>query len=326
MALPVFVAGRNRSGTTWLANQLCAHPQIVGVQHERHHGIHESAYFTRIVGRYGRLSKRINFAEFVEVVSASDFFRLAGADAEFLYSLWPATYEEVFRRMMDRFAERQGALAWVEKTALVEGMVPRVFEAYPDARFVCIERDVVSNIASSIANPRVARQGRRPWTIVRGTSNWVLVRKIIRAAARREPDRVMLVAFEQMRADLEPTMRRILDWLGLPWDARVLEQTYPPNTTFRSRQARQHALSPTGKWLVRATAMAGRLLPRPLLVLGDRLLAWRRGRIGLPNWFFRLAPFFEGDPEQYDAYFGHPGTTKTEESDAKGPSEKDAQT
>lgn len=53
MPLPVFVVGRNRSGTTWLANQLCEHPDIVGVQHERHHGIHESAYFGLIDGRFG---------------------------------------------------------------------------------------------------------------------------------------------------------------------------------------------------------------------------------------------------------------------------------
>lgn len=51
MPLPVFVVGRNRSGTTWLANQLCEHPDIAGVQQERRHGIHESAYFGCLDGR-----------------------------------------------------------------------------------------------------------------------------------------------------------------------------------------------------------------------------------------------------------------------------------
>ena len=39
MSRPVFVFGRPRSGITWLANQLCEHPLIAGIQHGRHHWV-----------------------------------------------------------------------------------------------------------------------------------------------------------------------------------------------------------------------------------------------------------------------------------------------
>jgi hypothetical protein len=313
MALPIFVIGRNRSGTTWLANQLCEHPDIVGVQHERHHGIHESAYFGRIDGRYGDLSERINYAEFVEVVSASDFFKLAGATSEFLYSLWPTTYEEVFRRVMDRFAETRGAAAWLEKSDVQVKPVEKVMRAYPDARFVGIVREVVANTASTIANPNAQQRIRsRTWALIRTALAWAYNSKIIRATSRRS-DRLMVVRYEDLRRDREGTLRSILDFLGLGWNAAILNQSYAPQSTFRSDADRQKALSQWEEVLIRSVAGIGQILPRPVLGLGDGIRRLRRGRGSLPIWFFRLQPFFRGDPAQYDGTFGHPGSSAHEE-------------
>lgn len=116
MSTPIFVLGKHRSGTTWLANQLCQHSHIVGVQHEAHGGIHESAYFSTVYGRYGDLITKSNFIELVEVLAASDYFRLAGATKEYLYSLWPTTYQDLFKQAMDDLADRKGASHWLEKT------------------------------------------------------------------------------------------------------------------------------------------------------------------------------------------------------------------
>jgi len=312
MSLPVFVVGRNRSGTTWLANQLCEHPDIVGVQHERHHGIHESAYFRMIDGRYGDLSERINYAEFVEVMEASDFFRLAGADKDFLYSLWPTNYERVFRAVMDRFADEHGAKAWLEKADVQEAALQKVLAAYPDARIVGIIRDPVTNTASTVAPlPSDGSAGWRPWMLLRMPLVWAYTTKVLKAFARRN-DRVCLVRYEQMREDLEGTLRCVVGALGLAWDPAVLGQTYKPQSSFRSKEDRKKALSPAEKALVRVVASVGLLMPRCLLRLADRLRQWQRGRRPLPWWFFRLSPFFQDDPRQYDDVFGRPGTSPAE--------------
>lgn len=300
MPLPVFVIGRNRSGTTWLANQLCEHPKVAGVQHERHHGIHESAYFDWIDGRYGDLSQRINYAEFVEAMAASDFFHLAGADRDFLYSLWPVTYEEVFRSVMDRFAERQGAKAWIEKADVRESALGRAEAAYPDARFVGIIRDVVPNTASNLRMPGAPEciKGRK-CVIFRMTLAWVYTTKILNAFSKRS-DRVFLVHFEDMKSDLEDTMRRICEFLGLQWDPQILGQTYRPNTSFKTKADRRKALTAGERAMIRVVAAVGRLIPKFVLGLADRFRRWWNGRPTLPRWFYRLQPFFQDDERQYD--------------------------
>ena len=101
MPTPLFILGKGRSGTTWLANQMCEHSLVIGVQHESHYGIHESAFFTQVYDRYQDLTIKSNYVEFVEVMSACDYFQLAGITKEFLYSFWPTSYEKVFREAMD---------------------------------------------------------------------------------------------------------------------------------------------------------------------------------------------------------------------------------
>jgi hypothetical protein len=309
MAFPIFVIGRNRSGTTWLANQLCEHPDIAGVQHDRHHGIHESAYFARIDGRYGDLSQRVDYAEFVEVMSAGDFFSLAGATREFLYSLWPTTYEQVFRSVMDRFAEARGAAAWVEKTGVHPGSLGKVMAAYPDAKFVAIVRDVLANTASTIANPD-AQQGtrNRTWLLIRTAFGWAHATKILRLTSRKS-DRMMLVRYEDLLRDGEGTLREILAFLGLDWNPAILNQRYRPQSTFRSDSARKHALSAWEKGLIRIVARIGLIIPPWVLDAGNSIRRLRQGRVSLPVWFFRLQPFFREDPAQYDALFGRPGSS-----------------
>lgn len=63
MATPIFVLGWGRSGTAWLSNLLLEHPAIVGIQHEKHWGIHESAFFSVVEGRYRSLDNPANFIE-----------------------------------------------------------------------------------------------------------------------------------------------------------------------------------------------------------------------------------------------------------------------
>lgn len=87
MTQPLFILGKQRSGTTWLSNQLSQHSQISAAQNDHHGGVHESAYFSHVAGRYGDLSQKTNYVEFVEVMAVSDMMKILGVDKEFLYSL-----------------------------------------------------------------------------------------------------------------------------------------------------------------------------------------------------------------------------------------------
>jgi hypothetical protein len=126
----------------------------------------------------------------------------------------------------------------------------------------------------------------------------------------------MLIRYEDLRHDREGTLRSILDFLGLGWNAAVLNQSYAPQSTFRRDADRERALSRWEQGLVRLVAGIGQFLPQLVLGLGDGIRCLRRGRGSLPIWFFRLQPFFREDPAQYDATFGHPGSSRQKESDS----------
>ncbi len=294
MPSPIFVLGKQRSGTTWLANQLCEHESIAGVQHPRHFGIHESAYFSSVLGRYGDLRIRQNYIEFVEVMSASDYFQLAGATRDHLYSLWPTTYEGVFRSVMDRYAQQRGAEFWVEKSPSHTPLVKYLADVYPDAHFIGVLRDAPSVVASTtaLASDRYAQYSRpevvRRLHLASHVLTWSYYHRVL-AAFSGESDRIIIVDYDQLRADNVETLTRICRFLGLPFQDRMRHSTYLPDTSFRDEDTRRRALSSADLGLVEFTRRACEFVPMGVLQRCERLVSRGAGRgRTLPPWFFRL--------------------------------------
>ncbi|HEX6924547.1 MAG TPA: sulfotransferase [Longimicrobiaceae bacterium] len=291
MATPIFVVGKHRSGTTWLANQLCEHSQVVGVRHTQHHGLHESAYFDAIDGRYGDLRVPANYIEFVEIVSLSDYFRLAGATREFLYSLWPTTYADVFQRVMDRFAGDNSANYWVEKSPSHSLLVHRLARLYPTARFIAVRRDVEDVAASSIAlairrDPSLAEDASwRRRELLRTALSWACYNRILEGFGRRSR-RLLWVRYEDLRADMPASMERICQFLGLGFEPQVCDPSFAPNSGYSGRNGRE-GLSRSERRLARLIAGIGLAIPWSLL--REALAYARRGhRRPLPKWFFSM--------------------------------------
>ena len=150
MKKPVFIVGIERSGTTWLANILCQHSNITGIQAKRHYGIHESVFFSNIEEKFGNLSDDNNFIQLVEILSSSDYFILSGLNKDILYEERPKTYHDFFRLIMERFAEKRKADFWLEKTPSHSLYLEKISKYYPDAKFIAIKRDIVDTIKSTI--------------------------------------------------------------------------------------------------------------------------------------------------------------------------------
>lgn len=294
MAIPVFVVGKHRSGTTWLANLLCSHSRVAGVQHRRHHGIHESAFFSCVADRYGDLAEQSNYIECVEVLSASDYFRLAGATREYLYSLWPTTYAGLFRAVMDRYAAACGATYWVEKTPAHSLFVDRIAELYEDALFVGIVRPMGQVVASSIAlqiskiPSHAMNSGHRLASVVRTVVSWHCYNQALYAFARRS-DRILIVEYERLESRRIDELGRICAFLGIELDEGMCQPTYAPNTSFAGNRQRERVLTRTERTCANGLAQSLRLVPgRSLVSLArNRKMSFRRP---LPPWFFRLMP------------------------------------
>ena len=302
--IPIFVLGNHRSGTTWLANQLCLHPEVAGVQHDDHHGIHESAYFSCIVGRYGDLREKTNFVELVEVLAASDYCRIAGISKEFLFELWPTSYEDLFRSLMDAFARRSHAKYWVEKTPAHTEYVEDLARAYPDAYFVGVRRDLPSVVASSLNMDRhrsISTQAVARLKLMLTVSlRWTYFNRLLENFADRS-ERMLFLTYEEMRSDLPGVMERICEHIDAPFHAGLLESEFAANTSFESRGARDDALGKTERRVLALSEVILRLSPlrilRAVFERGHRL----EGRQDLPPWFFKLHPFLDSEPSTHEA-------------------------
>ncbi|MEM9173615.1 MAG: sulfotransferase [Myxococcota bacterium] len=297
---PLFVLGNHRSGTTWLANQLCRHPEIAGVQHERHHGIHESAWFSSLDGRYGDLRTRSNFIELVEVLAESDYCRIAEIDRAFLYAEWPIDYDQLFRRIMEEVARRAGARYWIEKTPAHTEFVDEIARRYPDARFVSVKRALESVVGSSLGMERhssLTGATSRLKHIFSVALRWSYFNRLVDGYAQGS-DRIVCLTYAEMRSDLEATMRRISDHLELPFDSRLLGSDFAANTSFSGDRTRDDALSGWERRLL--SLLEGLFAATPISILRAVVSRARRreGRAPLPPWFFRLHPHAS---EQRDA-------------------------
>ncbi|MBX6362409.1 MAG: sulfotransferase [Gemmatimonadetes bacterium] len=293
MPHPLFILGKHRSGTTWLANQLAEHSRIAGVRHVRHHGIHESVFFSQVYSRYGDLAVRSNFVEFVEVMAASDYFRLAGVTRDDLHSLWPATYEAVFRTVMDRYAARRGADYWLEKSPAHTPLVARLAALYPDARFVGIIRDAQAVVASTLGlfemryPERASRRTARAREILETVIGWAYYNQAMRRFAAKS-SRILVVDYASLEADLPGTLQAVCAFLRIPYEESMCRRSYAPNTSFRDRSRRPRSLKVGEPQLVRAATTLLAAVPfRTLGVLrGVRRRQHRRAP--LPDWFFSL--------------------------------------
>ena len=292
MTTPIFVLGKHRSGTTWLGNQLCEHPLIAGVTHEHHDGIHESAYFSRVYGRYGDLRLKQNFVEFVEATHKSDLFRLIGADRATLYALWPTSYEAVLHTLMDRYAQKKGARYWLDKTPEHTLMVEEIAALYPDAKFIAIIRDVEDVLASTVGRYGSEKMQHKKRLLFLTTLSWLHSNKTIKRFAVTS-DRIFLTRYETLKNEPERVFQEMCEFLDLPFDSAMLEQAYRPNTTFRAGVKRSSVLSKQDKTLVRTTARLGDFIPKTAMDAVRRVYALGGGRKPLPAWFYSMYPPFE---------------------------------
>ncbi len=191
---PVFVSGMARSGTTLIESRLSGHGEI------------DSA---------GELSASL--AEAYRLLARDgNPTSMGDLDPETVQA-YAARYEALGRRGFDAAAPH--VIDKSIKSFLVFGYL---FHAFPRARAIVVQRDArdiaislyrnyfelgthryANDFASIAAEIRIFRQAIAHWT-------------------RLFPDRILQVRYEDFATDPEAEARRMLDFLGLPWQDAVL--------------------------------------------------------------------------------------------------------
>lgn len=306
-AIPVFVLGLQRSGTTLAANLLAAQPGIAAVADPRHQGVHESVYFSHFTPAMAPWPGQGSRAEAAADFLASEYYRLSGLPRQWGEQAAEASCSpaELFCRVMQALALRKGAVAWVEKSPHHTLLAEEIAAAVPEARFLCISRRTPDLLRS-----RLWSYGRRPppyprraLLIARACASNIFHQRYMRSLPERlGRERVFQVSFEALCAGPGVALAPLLAALGLgAGDLKAPE--YAANSSFSSSSQRLRALTATDLAFARAAAGAAWLMPQALLRLLQQRMARRRPRV-FPPWVWPQA----GEPAGHRS--GQLGTLK----------------
>jgi hypothetical protein len=196
-AVPIFVFGMPRSGTTLVEQIIASHPRAFGAD--------ERMDFNRAVGRLVAANGMPMFPDMIGSVTAPQLRALGAAylaglqaaapDAERITDKWPANF-------------------------IFAGLIHL---ALPNARLIHVSRDPLDTCLSCFARLFAGPHLSYTYDLGELGRYYRGYEKLMVHWRRVLPQGVMLdVRYEELIADFEPQARRIMAHCGLEWDERCL--------------------------------------------------------------------------------------------------------
>ncbi len=206
---PLFITGMWRSGSSLLYALLNKHPRV-GLMYEADLTLmREAFWFPRHKGwarRWEAWNKAMS-RHSLEITNLPDARR---------------SFHAVFEFVHKDYARRKGADIWGDKSPdLYDRMVP-LSKEFPGARFIVVWRQPGATISSmQAAAAKGARFFQKDGMTLRGLlGNMILRRQCDRLIEPGVP--VCEIEYEELVADTERVMRRICEFLEIPFDAAVV--------------------------------------------------------------------------------------------------------
>jgi hypothetical protein len=204
-----FVVGATRSGTTMLRLMLDAHPDVA-IPSETHF-IHK---LVKTCERW-RVTPDMLADVIVEHKRWGDFHLDPDELRRRFRSMEPLNMADALRTFYTLYAEREGKSRWGDKTPGYVRYMRRIHWILPEARFLHLirdGRDVAVSVLPMNWGPESVREAAELW--------------VERVTIGREQGPVvpyMEVRFEDLVLDTEPTLRRVCEFLELPWEPVMLD-------------------------------------------------------------------------------------------------------
>src|SRR4051812_2185601 len=191
---PVFIVGFPRSGTTLLDTLLMNVPSL--------HVLEEP----RMVG--GAVLSALGAEERIGSLTTDEANRL----------------RRVYFEDLDKLSPPRPGQTVVDKNPLLMARMPLIHRLFPDARIVFVERHPCDSVFSCfMANFQINGAMRSFTDLEEAALTYDTVFDIWTRAETLLPLQVHRIRYERMVEDLEGEMRPLLDFLGLPWDEKVLD-------------------------------------------------------------------------------------------------------
>jgi hypothetical protein len=201
---PIFIGGMYKSGTSLLRAMLGHHSHLFA-------GLETQWLNERWSGAPGRM--REEWLERLAVFFDAPATELEAACGD------AADVETCLDRVLSFLTRRAGKERWIEKTPGNAGAIDRILDHWPNARVLHIIRDPRDVYASMIESRKwtVPEDFAERWTGTVGAARQWLERQGGAHPAYYE------LRYERLVQDPEGETRRILDFLGEPFEARVAE-------------------------------------------------------------------------------------------------------
>lgn len=214
-----FVVGIARSGTTLLRLMLDAHPDLT-IPPETH-------FLPRLFTHFERWEKAgVEGAELreraLELITSHPRWGDIDLDPEQVRARMaehdPLTAGDAARSFYEAYAAHEGKPRWGDKSPPYTWKAKRIQRALPEARFIHLIRDG-RDVALSLSEVSWG-----PGDVQAAAAKWVDELSRARHRARRlAPGTYMELRYEDLVADPEPLLRRIAEFVDLPWDPGMLE-------------------------------------------------------------------------------------------------------
>ncbi|HYE43603.1 MAG TPA: sulfotransferase [Caulobacteraceae bacterium] len=226
---PVFVLGLPRTGTTLVDRILSAHPDVTSAGE---------------LNNFPLLVRHFSGVRGTRLLEPSMFEAIAGADMA-----------ELGRRYLESTRPITGAAArFTDKTPINVVFAGLIHRALPNARIVCLRRDPMDSVLSYFR--QIFFHPKHPYPSVYDLRNAAIHYAHFHGLAdhwRRvlPADRFLELRYETLIADQEGQTRRLVDFVGLPWDPRCLDFHSQPGVvaTPSAVQVRQPIYSSSiGRW------------------------------------------------------------------------------
>ncbi len=204
-----FIVGAARSGTTLLRLMLDAHPDLA---------IPPETHFIPQAARACESAPNPQRA-FLETVTSSRRWKDYGIQSDLLarriYSVEPFDLGEALRAFYKLYAERFGKPRWGDKTPPYVDRMDVIQDLLPEARFIHVVRDGRDVALSSMGlwfGPDSIEEAARRW------------RAVIEKARRqsRKLPHYLEIRYEDLVSNTEPALRKVSNFVGLPWDRGML--------------------------------------------------------------------------------------------------------
>ncbi len=214
---PVFIIGQPRTGTTLVERIVTAHSQA--------HSAGELQQFGNSVRRLSQYDGQSRFSP--ELFEKAQDIDSRALGAEYLQR------SKKLRGELPRF---------VDKLPYNYFFLPHILAALPNAKIIHLVRDP-RDVCFSVFKQLFADAYPHSYDLGEMARHFVRYYRLMETWRERFPDRFLDVSYEQTVADVDANARRIIDYLGLPWEdaCRDFHQQDAAVSTASAVQVRQPA-------------------------------------------------------------------------------------